>query len=156
MDSLTGTENEWVVDLLKTFCYGDIRRFEKLRPIWGKIPDLAAQEVKLRQKISLLCLMEMTCKRPAELRSLRFSEISREAHIPNNEVELLVMKALAQGLIRGAIDQVAGVVIVTWVQPRVLVRDQLSLIVTHLGHWTDSITEMEKLMESKASEILTN
>lgn len=35
-------------------------RFEKMKPQWGSIPDLATQEIKLRQKISLLCLMEVS------------------------------------------------------------------------------------------------
>lgn len=156
MESLANTENEWVVDLLKAFNYGDIKRFEQMRPTWSKIPDLAAQEVKLRQKISLLCLMEMTFTRPSHSRSIRFAEIAREAHIPVGDVELLVMKALAQGLVRGAIDQVAGTVNLTWVQPRVLTKDQVSTMGENLDLWTESISVMEKLVEAKASEILTN
>lgn len=156
MESLAGTENEWVVELLKAFNFGDIKRFESMRPIWSKIPDLAAQESKLRQKISLLCLMEMTFRRPSELRSIRFAEIAREAQIPINEVELLVMKALAQNLVRGAIDEVAGVVNLTWVQPRVLNKEQVSTMAEHLDLWTQSISVMENLMEAKACEILTN
>lgn len=39
-------------------------------------------------------------------RKLTFSEIAREARIPLDEVELLVMKALAEKLVRGHIDQV--------------------------------------------------
>jgi 26S proteasome regulatory subunit N9 len=61
--------------------------------------------------------MEMTFKRPATDRQLTFEEISRETRLPVNEFESLVMKALAQGLVRGAIDQVASNVHMTWVQP---------------------------------------
>jgi 26S proteasome regulatory subunit N9 len=67
----------------------------------------------------------MTFKRPATDRQLTFEEISRETRLPVNEVELLVMKALAQGLVRGAIDQVASNVHMTWVQPRVLDKQQV-------------------------------
>lgn len=91
-------------------------RFEAMKPQWSKIADLAAQEIKLRQKISLLCLMEMTFKRPSDHRSITFNEIAAETKLPYKEVELLVMKALAQGLVRGAIDQVAAVVNMTWVR----------------------------------------
>lgn len=90
-------------------------RFEAMKPQWSKIADLAAQELKLRQKISLLCLMEMTFKRPSGKRSITFNEIATETKLPYKEVELLVMKALAQGLVRGKIDQVAAVVNMTWV-----------------------------------------
>ena len=86
-----------------------------MKPIWSKIPDLAAQEVKLRQKISLLCLMEMTFKRSANQRSIKFEDIASETKLPLKEVELLIMKALSQDLVKGEIDQVAGVVNMSWV-----------------------------------------
>lgn len=127
-----------------------------MRKIWGQIADLAAQEVKLRQKISLLCLMEMTFKRPANKRQLTFQEIATETRLPIKEVEILIMKALAQGLVKGAIDEVSGVVNMTWVQPRVLNRKQVGNMAATLDTWTQSISAIEQLIETRASEILTN
>ncbi|XP_050587973.1 26S proteasome non-ATPase regulatory subunit 13 isoform X2 [Bombus affinis] len=150
LQSLKGTPNSWLVDLLQAFNAGDIVALEKLKPQWSKVADLAAQELKLRQKISLLCLMEMTFKR-----QLTFAEISQETRLPLGEVELLVMKALAQGLVRGAIDQVAGTVNMTWVQPRVLDRTQIAGMVQRLDGWCKDVSSMERLLESRASEILT-
>ncbi|KAJ6637415.1 26S proteasome non-ATPase regulatory subunit 13 [Pseudolycoriella hygida] len=156
LESLNGTENEWIVELLKAFNFGDINKFEKMKPQWGSIPDLATQEIKLRQKISLLCLMEMTFKRPSDHRSIKFEEIATETKLPLKEVEILIMKALAQGLVKGAIDQVSGVVNMTWVQPRVLSKDQVAAMATTLDAWIGSIVSMENLIEAKAAEILTN
>lgn len=68
LDSLKGTSNTWLVDLLLAFNSGNIGAFDRLKLQWVKIADLAAQELKLRQKISLLCLMEMTFKRQANNR----------------------------------------------------------------------------------------
>ncbi|XP_015117042.1 26S proteasome non-ATPase regulatory subunit 13 [Diachasma alloeum] len=155
LQSLRGTPNAWLVDLLQAFNAGDIAALERLKPQWSKVADLAAQELKLRQKISLLCLMEMTFKRQSNNRQLSFSEISQETRLPVNEVELLVMKALAQGLVRGAIDQVAGIVNMTWVQPRVLDRTQIAGMVQQLERWYKDVNIMEHLLESRASEILT-
>lgn len=127
-----------------------------MKPKWSIIPDLVVQEVKLRQKISLLCLMEMTFKRPANKRTLTFEEISKETKLPLKEIEILIMKALSQGLVRGEIDQVAGVVNMTWVQPRVLSKEQVAALASNLDTWMQSITSMENLIEMRASEILTN
>jgi 26S proteasome regulatory subunit N9 len=156
VDSLRGTEYEWLVELLQAFNSGDIAKFDQMKSQWSQMADLAAQETKLRQKISLLCLMEMTFKRPANNRTITFAEIATETRLPVKEVELLIMKALAQGLVRGAIDQVSGVVNMTWVQPRVLNRDQVSGMAKTLDLWIQSITNMEQLIETRASEILTN
>ncbi|XP_076162675.1 regulatory particle non-ATPase 9 isoform X1 [Ptiloglossa arizonensis] len=155
LQSLKDTPNSWLIDLLQAFNAGDIAALERLKPQWSKVADLAAQELKLRQKISLLCLMEMTFKRQANNRQLTFAEISQETRLPLGEVELLVMKALAQGLVRGAIDQVAGTVNMTWVQPRVLDRSQISGMVQRLDGWCKDVSSMERLLESRASEILT-
>ncbi|XP_017111333.1 26S proteasome non-ATPase regulatory subunit 13 [Drosophila elegans] len=156
LESLKGTENEWLMELLKAFNTGDINKFNDMKKIWSKIPDLAAQEVKLRQKISLLCLMEMTFKRSAIERAISFTDIAHETKLPAKEVELLIMKALALDLVRGEIDQVAGVVNMSWVQPRVLNRNQIVGMASTLDTWMGAITNMEKLMENRAAEILTN
>ncbi|KAH7938965.1 hypothetical protein HPB52_002962 [Rhipicephalus sanguineus] len=106
----------------------------------ASMPDLAACELSLRQKMCLLCLMEMAFQRPGS--RLSFEEIAAQTRLPLNEarildegisgvlidcsdqVEVLVMKALSLGLVRGTIDQVDGQVHMQWVQPRVLSRDQ--------------------------------
>lgn len=49
----------------------------------------------------------MTFKRPSHSRQLTFDEIAKETKLPINEIEVLVMKALSQGLVKGAIDQVS-------------------------------------------------
>lgn len=155
LEKLKTTPNAWLVELLYAFNTGDISKFEKMKPQWEAIPDLAAQELKLRQKISLLCLMEMTFKRPANNRQLSFAEIARETRLPINEVELLVMKALAQGLVKGAIDQVSSSVHMTWVQPRVLDTSQISSMVQQLNVWCKDVKSMEVLLEKNGHDFLT-
>lgn len=155
LQSMKNTPNKWLVDLLLAFNSGDIAKFDEMKPKWAGVPDLAAQELKLRQKISLLCLMEMTFKRPSTDRQLTFEEIAAETRLPVNEVELLVMKALAQGLVKGAIDQVDGRVHMTWVQPRVLDKQQIATMVKRLDVWCKDVKNMEQLLETQAHDFLT-
>ena len=53
------------------------------------------------------------------------------------------MKALAQGLVKGKIDGVAGSVSLTWVQPRVLDATQLGSMLDKIGGWVSSVGSME-------------
>ena len=80
----------------------------------------------------------MTFKRPATNRNLSFKDISATTGVNEDEVELLVMKALAQGLLKGTIDQVDSTAHFTWVQPRVLDKKQVFNIphftLSHLIH----------------------
>ncbi|CAH1800153.1 unnamed protein product, partial [Owenia fusiformis] len=155
LDTLRNTEKQWLVDTLYAFNSGDLAKFQALKPQWQTQPDLAAQEIPLRQKISLLCLMEMTFKRPANNRQLSFEEISAETKLPLGEVELLVMKALSLQLVKGRIDQVDQKVQMTWVQPRVLDLQQIATMQMRLNQWITDVKSMEMLLESKAQDILT-
>ena len=65
------------------------------------------------------------------------------------------MKALSLGLVRGSIDQVDQSVTMTWVQPRVLDRDQISTMQKRLAQWCQDVKNMEMLVENKAHDILT-
>ncbi|KFP44983.1 26S proteasome non-ATPase regulatory subunit 13, partial [Chlamydotis macqueenii] len=125
------------------------RRFIPLQP------DLAANEALLLQKIQLLCLMEMTFTRPANHRQLTFEEIAKSAKVTVNEVELLVMKALSVGLVKGSIDEVDKRVHMTWVQPRVLDLQQIKGMKDRLEFWCTDVRSMEMLVEHQAHDILT-
>ena len=134
---------------------GDIAGFHKLKPKWSSQTDLVKSERTVLQKITLLALMEMTFKRPATDRNLPFKDIAAVTGVREDEVELLVMKALAQGLLKGTIDQVDLTAHFTWVQPRVLDKKQLSSMMTRLENWCKDIESMENLVETKAQDILT-
>merc|ERR1711911_192595 len=91
----------------------------------------------------------------SQLSSLSFKDIAATTGVREDEVELLVMKGLAHGLLKGAIDQVDYVAHFTWVQPRVLDKKQLSSIMTRLETWCKDIESVETLVETKAHDILT-
>ncbi|KAH0621047.1 hypothetical protein JD844_022057, partial [Phrynosoma platyrhinos] len=130
LESLRDTDRQWLIDTLYAFNSGNVEKFQALKSAWGQQPDLAANEALLLQKIQLLCLMEMTFTRPANHRQLTFEEIAKSAKVSVNEVELLVMKALSVGLVKGSIDEVDKKVHMTWVQPRVL---DLQQVIIFLG-----------------------
>jgi len=155
LDSLKGTENAWLTDLLFVFNSGDVTKFRAMKAQWSSQPDLAKNEAKLFEKVCLLCLMEMTFRREATARQIAFTEIAQETTLPVEQIELLIMKALSQGLVKGRIDEVEQCVMLTWVQPRVLDRQQLVTMTQKIGSWCQSVQDMELMIENKAGEILT-
>ncbi|KAB5571687.1 hypothetical protein PHYPO_G00227930 [Pangasianodon hypophthalmus] len=155
LESLKNTDKQWLIETLYAFNSGNVEKFQALKSAWGQQPDLAAQEAKLMQKIQLLCVMEMTFTRPANHRQLTFQEISQSTRVPVNEVELLVMKALSVGLLRGSIDEVDQRVQMTWVQPRVLDLPQIKGMKERLDFWCGDVKSMAVLVEHQAQDILT-
>lgn len=125
LNSLRSTERQWLVDLLFAFNSGNIGQFEQLRGQWGaqvrtwsiwrltlKLhlqPDLAKHERHMKQKIALLCLMEMTFRRPANQRQLDFNEISAETGLQLNEVSGCVTSRCRAKLSGGAVGDEGAV-----------------------------------------------
>jgi len=107
------------------------------------------------EKISLLCLMEMTFKRPATDRRLMFDDIANEAKVQVGDVELLVMKALSLNLVRGLIDEVDRCVMMTWVQPSVLDKEQIGVMKSRMKDWYEKVMKIEDLVDKTAHDILT-
>lgn len=155
LESLRTSDRKWLIDTLYAFNSGNVETFRALKTAWGQQPDLAANETLLLKKIQLLCLMEMTFTRPANHRQLTFEEIAKSAQVNINDVELLVMKALSVGLLRGSIDEVDKRVHITWVQPRVLDIQQIKGMKDRLEFWCTDVKSMEMLVEHQAHDILT-
>lgn len=140
----------------------------------------------------MMALLEAVFKRATQDRAtLPFSVISKEAQVPIDEVEHVIMKALAcvggvsssrlffwkvfwatdghlsfldgcgrtttclrrLNLIRGTIDQPASVASISWVQPRVLDRDQIAGLRDRLGDWSDKVTAMGEFVRSEGREL---
>jgi 26S proteasome regulatory subunit N9 len=69
------------------------------------------------------------------------------------QVEHLVMKALSLNLIRGSIDQVDQIVIVTWVQPRVLDKDQIDGMRKRLDKWNKEVNKIATFVKQEGGEV---
>ena len=154
LGALGNTSDQWLVELLYAFNRGDLAAFDALKLSWQQQGDLKAAEVKMRQKICLLCLMEMSFTRPATNKQLPFGEVAARTQLPEAEVELLVMRALSLGLVKGSIDQIDRRVFVSWVQPRVLDLTQIGVMRVRLDAWSTEVNQMVSQIQTNLHEIL--
>ncbi|KAG8908979.1 26S proteasome regulatory subunit [Tulasnella sp. 403] len=155
LDSLDNTRHSWIKDVLFTFNEGNIGRFESLGPLLPQEPILAASTPFLRQKICLMALIESVSKRSAEQRTMSFQTIAEETRLPIDEVEHLVMKALSLKLIRGTLDQVDQKASITWVQPRVLSRNQIQQLADRLDTWCSKLAKVEHFVHDQTPELFS-
>ena len=154
LESLKGTNEQWLVDVLFAFNAGDLLKFREYESKWGSWVDMKTNRNDLENKIRLLCLMEIALGRNSKERHITFNEIAERALVDVNKVEYLVMKALSRGLIKGSIDQVNRIVNVTWVQPRVLSPAQIYQMSERVGAWRADVESMEAIVRENAKEIL--
>ncbi|KAG4303961.1 hypothetical protein PORY_002614 [Pneumocystis oryctolagi] len=156
LDTLSDTEHEWLRQLLFAFNSGNILKFESLMGHFLKHSLLQSSIPFLRQKICLTALIEAIFRRSPHDRILKFSTIADETHLPEYEIEHLVMKALSLDLIRGFIDQVDEIVRITWVHPRVLDRSQIDIMKKRIEDWHRSTHQLETFITDVGSDIIEN
>ncbi|XAO22781.1 hypothetical protein I312_101555 [Cryptococcus bacillisporus CA1280] len=157
LQTLTGTEYEWIKTMISAFNAGEIGKFESLCNNLPNEPILEASLSFLRQKICLMALIQTVFARPRDgsSRLMTFQSIGEATRLPVHEVEHLIMKALSLGLIRGSLDQVDGTADITWVQPRVLEGKQLDTLAEQFKAWTESVGKTEKKVEEQAKAAKT-
>ncbi|WVQ78556.1 hypothetical protein IAT38_000642 [Cryptococcus sp. DSM 104549] len=152
LQTLVGTQWEWIKDMISAFNAGEIGKFESLCTNLPNEPILESAVSHLRQKICLMALIQAVFARPRDGSSklMTFQSIGEATRLPVHEVEYLIMKALSLALIRGSLDQVEGTANITWVQPRVLEGSQLDALAEQFKGWCDGVGRTEKQVEEQA------
>jgi len=174
--SLEQSEYNWLPALLRAFNNGSIADFNRIYgEVKGKYPTLASNAAFLNQKLRIMTLMEMVFRLPSGKaasaaasadgasavgegqsrgRVLSFSAIASGCDVPLDQVEWLLMKALALKVLRGSIDQVAQQVRLTWVAPRVLDKSQIQALQDRLAAWQDDVEQTAIFVENNAQAVL--
>ncbi|WFD35517.1 26S proteasome regulatory subunit [Malassezia cuniculi] len=153
LTSLAESEHKWLGELLRAFHTGDIGAFEALSPQLTREEILATHVAFLRQKMCLMALVEYVFHRSPADRTLSFEAVATATRIPVNEVEHLVMKALALGLVKGSVDEVDQQVHITWVQPRVLDPAQQAALLARLDEWCAHVDRVREFVHAQAPEL---
>jgi 26S proteasome regulatory subunit N9 len=136
-------ENAWLLELVNAYNSGKIEEWNSLQSKYkAQIAQHSAVLFSmdmLVEKIAILALIELIWSRPADGRTLTFADIGKATHLVENKVELLVMRALSLGVVKGEIDQVRGVVVVSGVKPRVLSPDQIVETQKRVRLWKEHV-----------------
>mmetsp|Transcript_18621 Transcript_18621/g.25819 ORF Transcript_18621/g.25819 Transcript_18621/m.25819 type:complete len:399 (+) Transcript_18621:358-1554(+) len=148
----------WLHAVLVAFNAGDLQQYDDLcqkhSDALNAQPALVQHERRLREKITILCLMEIIFNEPADNRVIAMSHIAEKTKLSLDGVEFLLMKTLSVHLIEGVIDQVDGTVNVSWVQPRVLGLPQIGELRNRLDNWLDKVHTTLLTVESETPELL--
>lgn len=150
LDCLDGTRNEWLVKLMHACANGNVSELESITNMYsdaiGAQPALTSRANVVKEKLMLLALVNMVFERPSSERTLKFEDIAAQANTSLDQVELIVMRALSLGLIRGSMDQVEQTVHVTWVMPRVLDSTQIKALSERFGQWAVKVSKTRDQM----------
>jgi 26S proteasome regulatory subunit N9 len=107
----------------------------------------------VKEKLSLLALMNLVFETPAEERTISFTSVAAHCRLLVDQVEWLAMRAMSLGLIKGSMDEIDQTLQVDWVQPRVLDEPQMEHIASRLGEWAGKVDETGKFIEGQSLEL---
>jgi 26S proteasome regulatory subunit N9 len=158
LGDLAGTPHAWLAELLRAFQNGDVAAFERVvaanAAAVASHPALVAAEAAVREKITLAALVELAARRAATDRAIAFADVAREARVPVERVEALVLRALSLGLLKGRIDELERTVDVTFVRPRVLDRAQVAALKERVDAWRGKASTALNYLEEASTELL--
>jgi 26S proteasome regulatory subunit N9 len=159
LECLRKTENEWLRAFVFMLADGSIEAISEyeqkylaiLRAKPGFVPYLQRIELKVRLSV----LQELIFQQPYESRVFKFSDLEKVCQVTKNEVELLILKALAGGLLEGFIDQVEETFVVTRCRPKALTRDKLVHLKAEIERWTSVVHQRRIQLERQARPVFS-
>jgi len=159
LNTLKDSDQQWIVVLLESFNHGNIEKYEatvnQFSQQLAAQPTLVKNVQLMKEKISILSIMELAFGKPSENRVLSFAEMAKASKQSIDSVELLAMKGLSLQLMKGSIDEIDQVFHVQWVQPRVLNTEQLISLNERLAAWHKKVDEMYNVIVEESPEFLS-
>jgi len=146
LDVLKGTEDSYLVELMKNSAEGDVKAVKALETHKGQLEAQGCDLKVIHEKIMLLALVNMVFEKGSNERSMKFDDIAKRLQVELVQVEWIIMKALSLGLIKGSMDQVEGFIEITWVMPRVLDNNMMKGLSERFGEWSAKVGESREYM----------
>jgi 26S proteasome regulatory subunit N9 len=156
--SLADTESQWLLDLVLLLDKGDsdsVAVFgETFVPLIQESDILAPHLDTIQRKLSLAVFLQVIFQRPFDSRIFSFNEIAEACHIPKDQVELLVLKALATDIIKGSLDEVEEKIVVTWCKPKALGSDRLQHLKQEIDRWIQIVHIQRINLKDRAQPVV--
>ncbi|EPY26337.1 26S proteasome regulatory subunit N9 [Strigomonas culicis] len=107
----------------------------------GARTELQAQQCEeifasIFKKVRLMALLHLIFYTPIHKCVFTFQQIAERCRIrESDEVELLLLTAMAQGIVRGSMDGLTQTVTLSWVEPRLLGHREVRELAEHMRSW---------------------
>lgn len=155
---LIGGEYEWIYHLILSLNTGKVDHFkEMLQNYDHQVQSDQVLKNKIHfldMKVRVAALLDLVFQKNKNERVFSYREISLACSADHNTVELICMKALSLGLIKGHIDEIENQLVVTWIQPKFLDREKLGLLNERLDSWIKRTNQVLFDFEEKTKGLI--
>ncbi|KAM9938212.1 hypothetical protein OXX80_002272 [Metschnikowia pulcherrima] len=145
LTTIAAPESEyfWLYNLIQTLNAGQLEKFtEWSKEAFTRSPQLAHHKQFLHEKIVIMSLLELISTKSSSDKKISFAEICSITGTAADNVEFLIIKCFSLGLIKGFINQIDQVLVVTWLQPRILNLDQVKTLYNHVVNWNQKVEKL--------------
>lgn len=157
---------EWMYSMLRAFADGRIDVFTQIMGLKkSTVAPLSHHADWLNAKIRITALVDLAFRRLSSSldssassahaatgseRVISFADVAHHCQLPEPQVEPLLMKAFASGVISGTIDQLSATVRISHVQPRTLERQHIIALRDRITQWAESVQSAIQLVETSS------
>mmetsp|Transcript_36317 Transcript_36317/g.37698 ORF Transcript_36317/g.37698 Transcript_36317/m.37698 type:complete len:389 (-) Transcript_36317:60-1226(-) len=156
---LIDSQYEWVYNLIRSISTGKVDQFVNMlsnyKTEFEAESVLTNKKELLDLKVRITALLDLVFQKNKNERVLSFREISAGCCCDSDQVEVIVMKALSLGLIKGHLDEVEKVLVVTWIQPKYLEKEKLSMLSDRLDAWINKTNKTLVDFEEKSKSLVS-
>jgi 26S proteasome regulatory subunit N9 len=144
---LSNSKYDWIFKLILSFNSAKVEQFEQMLNNYKD--NINSEEILknnfqlIQVKIRIAALLDLIFQKNKNERVLSFKEISQVCYCSMNDIEILLVKAMSLGLIRGHIDEVENKLVVDWIQPKYLDSEKITILHDRIGNW---IQKSEKVL----------
>ncbi|GME79142.1 unnamed protein product [Ambrosiozyma monospora] len=150
-------KQDYLKALLVSLNEGDLKGFNSVLNAHSQ--DLHSLGItnldSLREKFCIMSFIELISIHTNSSKSVKFEVVLKNIELINTpeEVESLIMKCLSLGLVKGSINQVQSRFDISWIQPRILTKSQISKMSENLVQWSDKVNGLNKYMSEAGKEL---
>lgn len=158
LESLTGTENEWMRNFIVMLDNGAPECIDAYEQTYAthiaKSPVLGQFSDMIKRKVSMAVFFEFIFQQPFDTRVFSFDSVAKKCQMSKHEVELLIIRAFSAGLIKGSLDQVEEKVAVTWCKPKTLGNEKLVHLQAQLDRWIEFVHRQRVALAQRSDTVV--
>jgi 26S proteasome regulatory subunit N9 len=149
---------DWIYKLILSFNSAKVDQFEEmLKNYQDKIANeeiLRNNYALIKVKIRIAALLDLIFQKNKNERVISFKEIAQVCCCSLNDIEILLIKAMSLGLIRGHVDEVESKFVVNWIQPKYLDNEKITILHDRIGNWIQKSEKVLVYFQDVAGQLL--
>ncbi|EGR29550.1 26S proteasome protein, macropain, putative [Ichthyophthirius multifiliis] len=100
-----------------------------------------------------MAFLDLVFNLPKNDRTISFTQIAQKTKQDVKEIEFLLIRCMAYGLVKGMINEIKQQVTISWMIPRILDNQRIEVMKNKFNEWSFVMKNLIQVVEQQASPI---